>query len=222
MDLSYSLFKGASFQIDDVENEKSTLDTIASLKNVKGITPNYIYTLPDEEISAVGNGVAPQDTSSQRLRADKRPYAPHVMTGVDKLHKAGYTGKGIKVAIVDGGVDYKHPDLGGCFGEGCKISFGYDLVGDDYIPGMIPEPDDDPYDNCHGHGTHVAGILAGNMNEWGFTGVAPDVKLGMYRALSCSGQTTSDIIIQAHMMAYEAGADVISTSLGLQSGWSEG
>lgn len=171
---------------------------------------------------AVGNGVATQDTSSRRLQADERPYAPHVMTGVDKLHEAGYRGKGIKVAIVDSGIDYKHPVLGGCFGDGCKVSFGYDLVGDDYEPEKTPEPDEDPYETCNGHGTHVAGILAGDMNEWGFTGVAPDVEIGMYKALSCTGRASSDLIIQAHMMAYEAGADIISTSLGLLNGWSEG
>lgn len=192
------------------------------MKNVKRITPNYIYTLPNDEIGAVGDGVPARDTSAQPRQISKRPYAPHVMTGVDKLHEEGYTGKGIKVAIVDSGIDYNHPDLGGCFGEGCKISFGYDLVGDDFIPGQNPEPDEDPYDNCHGHGTHVAGIIASNMNEWGFTGVAPDVEIGMYRAVGCEDQTTSDLLIQAHMMAYEDGADIISTSLGIRGGWSEG
>lgn len=47
------------------------------------------------------------------------------------------------------GVDYRHPALGGCFGKGCKIAYGYDLVGDDYngTADTIKE-DDDPLDNC--------------------------------------------------------------------------
>lgn len=47
------------------------------------------------------------------------------------------------------GVDYRHPALGGCFGTGCRIAYGYDLVGDDYngSPDSIKE-DDDPLDNC--------------------------------------------------------------------------
>ena len=59
-------------------------------------------------------------------------YAPHSMTGVDKLHAEGILGEGITVAIVDTGVDYLHPALGGCFGEGCKIAGGIDFVGDDF------------------------------------------------------------------------------------------
>lgn len=64
------------------------------------------------------------------------------MTGVDKLRAEGYYGSGLRVAVVDSGIDYKHPALGGCYGEGCLVAFGYDLVNDV----------NDPYDNCDGHG----------------------------------------------------------------------
>ena len=50
------------------------------------------------------------------------------MTGVDKLHEEGIEGAGVIVGIVDSGVDYTHPALGGCFGPGCKIAGGVDLV----------------------------------------------------------------------------------------------
>jgi len=86
---------------------------------------------------------------------------PHTMTGVDKAHSAGIKGKGMKIAIVDTGVDYRHPSLGGCFGTGCKISFGYDFVGDGYDPGYggLPVESPEPLTTCHtgGHGTHVTG-----------------------------------------------------------------
>jgi subtilisin family serine protease len=61
------------------------------------------------------------------------------------------TGKNIKLAIIDTGIDYTHPDLGGCFGPSCKVVSGYDFVNND----------NDPIDD-QGHGTHVAGIAAGN------------------------------------------------------------
>jgi subtilisin family serine protease len=70
-----------------------------------------------------------------------------------------FTGKGVRVVVIDTGVDYYHPALGGCFGEGCKISFGYDFVGDDYDYTYIPVEDPDPLATCTGggHGTHVLG-----------------------------------------------------------------
>jgi subtilisin family serine protease len=58
-------------------------------------------------------------------------------------------GHGVVIAIMDSGVDYTHPDLGGCVGENCKVIGGYDFFNDD----------DDPMDS-DSHGTAVAGIVA--------------------------------------------------------------
>jgi minor extracellular serine protease Vpr len=66
----------------------------------------------------------------------------------------GYTGKGIKVAVIDTGVYYLHPVFGGCTGlgqgAGCRVTYGYDFVGDAYGDnnGYVPTPDNDPIDNC--------------------------------------------------------------------------
>lgn len=84
------------------------------------------------------------------------------------------TGKGIKVGVIDTGVDYMHPALGGCFGENCRVAYGYDFVGDDYNGENTPNPDDDPRDTCNGHGTHVTGIIGARDTALHFTGIAPD------------------------------------------------
>jgi subtilisin family serine protease len=71
-------------------------------------------------------------------------YPPHALTGVDKLQAEGLNGTGIKIGIIDSGVDYRHPALGGCFGPGCKVAGGTDFVGDLFngtntpIPGIFP------------------------------------------------------------------------------------
>lgn len=52
------------------------------------------------------------------------------MTGVDVAQSTlGLTGRGVKVAVIDSGIDHNHPDLGGCFGRGCRVEKGFDLVG---------------------------------------------------------------------------------------------
>lgn len=86
-----------------------------------------------------------------------------------------YTGKGVKVAVLDTGIDYTHSSLGGCLGPSCKVIGGYDYVNDDT----------DPIDD-HGHGTHVASTIAGNDPK-GLKGVAPDAELVSMKVLSAEG-----------------------------------
>ncbi len=90
-------------------------------------------------------------------------------------------GKGIRIAIIDTGVDYKHPDLGGCLGPDCKVFGGYDFV----------NKDNDPMDDM-GHGTHVADISAGNGTP---KGVAPDATIYAYKVLDKNGRGTTDNIL---------------------------
>ncbi|EOA82987.1 uncharacterized protein SETTUDRAFT_165339 [Exserohilum turcica Et28A] len=144
------------------------------------------------------------------------------MTQVDRLHAENVTGRGYRIAIVDSGVDYTHPALGGCFGPGCLVEIGYDFVGDNYIVGKNePQPDDDPMDSCEGHGTHVAGSIAAQLkdNKYAFTGSAPGAKLGAYRMWGCSATSTTEIEVMAFGRAVEDGADIISYSNGRGSSW---
>ncbi|RKP07590.1 peptidase S8/S53 domain-containing protein [Thamnocephalis sphaerospora] len=140
------------------------------------------------------------------------------MTGVDRLHSEHkLDGNGIKIGIIDDGIDYLHPGLGGCFGQGCRVAYGWDFVGDSYDGNSAPIPDADPRDTCKGHGTHVAGIIA--ANDTTFVGVAPRATLGAYRVFGCNDNTQADMIIAALERAFRDGMDIVNLSLGLDSGW---
>jgi minor extracellular serine protease Vpr len=140
-------------------------------------------------------------------------------TGADiAQNELGLTGRGVNVAIIDTGLDYDHPDLGGCFGPGCRVAKGFDFVGDDFnADDLAPVIKPDPFpDDCNGHGTHVAGIVGANG---GITGVAPGVTFFAYRVFGCEGSTTSDIILEALERARLDGADVVNMSLGSSLQW---
>lgn len=147
-------------------------------------------------------------------------YSVHAQTGVDELHAKDIYGAGATIAIVDTGTQCTHPALGGCFGTGCKVAGGYDLVGDGCWPdvGCELEPDDDPLDDI-GHGTHVAGIAAGQAPDGRFIGVAPEATILSYKVFTAYDGTTEDLLIEAFLMAYEAGADIITCSVGAAGGW---
>jgi minor extracellular serine protease Vpr len=134
----------------------------------------------------------------------------------------GLTGRGIRVAILDTGVDYDHPDLGGCFGPGCKVAKGYDFVGDAYNAdpssptyNLTTAPDAFP-DDCAGHGTHVSGIVGANGRV---RGVAPEATLSMYRVFGCEGSTQADIMVAAMEKILDDGADVLNISIGASFQW---
>ena len=140
--------------------------------------------------------------------------------GTEQLHTKGYTGEGVKVAVIDTGIDYNHPDLKEVY------KGGYDFVDNDADP-METTYDDwkksgwPEFNNSSAyytsHGTHVAGIIAGqgtNDHEFAVTGVSPDVDLYGYRVLGPYGSGMSSHIIAAIEKATSDGMDIMNLSLG--------
>lgn len=147
------------------------------------------------------------------------------MTGADIVQsELGFTGEGIRIGIIDTGVDYDHPDFGGNGSPDSttfpteKVAFGYDFVGDSYNASPSagdayqpqPMPDADP-DDCNGHGTHVAGISAA---DGVVTGVAPGATIGAYRVFGCDGSTDTEIMLHAMEMSLDDEMDVVNLSIG--------
>ncbi|KAJ4344848.1 uncharacterized protein N0V89_012592 [Didymosphaeria variabile] len=220
MDLSFRFFNGVSFQVKPSTNHTGS-DIITQIKARTEIASIWPVRSSKLQMPETQSPTASADSTSRLVkRQDQKEdtFSPHVMTQIDKLHAEGVTGKGVQVAIIDSGVDYTHPALGGCFGEGCLVSKGYDFVGDNFRLGENePQPDDDPMDDCFGHGTHVSGTVAAQLEKtkYGFSGGAPGVKLAAYRIWNCISSTTDEIQLAAFARAVEDGADVISYSNGL-------
>src|SRR5690606_35084950 len=109
----------------------------------------------------------------------------------------GLDGSGVRVAVLDTGIDMDHPDLAG------KVAAARSFT-----------PDGTVVDR-HGHGTHVAATVAGGTaGDDGYVGVAPGADLLIGKVLSDSGPGLESWIIAGMEWAVEAGADVVNLSLG--------
>lgn len=205
-----TLFNGFSIEVSPAQRAK-----LMQLPGVKAIYPVELIQAPTADVSMAGSAA---DMASAIG-----------MTGADIAQNVlGYTGSGIKVAVMDTGIDIDHPDFGGNGSNGstsfptARIAYGYDFVGDafnadpsspSYNP--IATPDNNP-DDCGGHGTHVAGIVGANGTV---KGVAPDVTFGAYRVFGCNGSTTADIMIAAMEQAYNDGMHILNMSIGSAFQW---
>lgn len=175
-----TLFSGFSISIPGDQ-----ITALASLPEVKAIYPNLTYKLHETSKSP-----ANQETPNI---GGPTVGAPEAWNLKDPTGKP-LDGKGMKVAIIDSGVDYTHPDL--------KANYigGYDTV----------DEDNDPMDG-NVHGTHVAGIIAGNGK---IKGIAPNASILAYRVMNDGGTGTTEDIIQGIEHAIQDGADVLNLSLG--------
>jgi subtilisin family serine protease len=165
--------------------------------------------------------------------------------GATAVRAAGYTGKGVRVAVLDSGIDYTHAELGGpgtlaayeaAYGTGpsdprnttldglfptAKVIGGYDFVGETWPEGDgLEDPDPDPID-FDGHGTHVADIIAGK------SGVAPEAKLYAVKVCSAVSPACSGLaLLQGMDFALDPNGDgrtkdrvdIINMSLGSDYG----
>ena len=178
-----------------VEASEKQLKTIKKIKGVKRVTPNYkVKALLQDSVPLIG--------------ADKAWELDQYGNKCIESNNECLTGKNIKIGVIDTGVNYLHPDLGGCFGYGCKVAGGYDFI----------NFDDDPMDD-NGHGTHVSSTAAGNGV---LNGVAPDAEIYAFKVLDAYGYGDYESIISAIEMSVDPNQDgdfsdkldVISLSLG--------
>ncbi|WP_417898228.1 S8 family serine peptidase [Bacillus haimaensis] len=200
----------------------------AALNGVTITLPaNEVKTLLESEVvkavySELEVQLAPPPKSEEEGSTTKVESIPFL--NIDKLHKEGFTGEGVKVGVIDTGIDYNHPDLKDAY------KGGYDFV----------DNDDDPMETTYedwkaakgypetyqgstyytDHGTHVSGTIVGqatNDSDYKVTGVAPDAELNVYRVLGPYGSGSNSAIIAGIDRAVADGMDVINLSLGAQT-----
>ena len=123
---------------------------------------------------------------------------PYVGTDFPKME--GIDGTGIKIAVIDTGVDYNHPDLFG-WGPDGKVIGGYNFI-----------KEGEPPLDTNGHGTQVAGVIAADGEK---SGVAPKAKILAYKVSENGEGVSSELIIRAIQKAIEDDADIINISLGV-------
>lgn len=129
-------------------------------------------------------------------------------------------GEGTVVAVIDTGVDYNHEDLqDNIWTNSAEVSGqkGTDDDNNGYVDDVhginLIDPNETPMDD-HGHGTHVAGIIAMENNNVGGVGIAYKSKIMPIKAGGSDGTFNSTDIAKGIEYAYKNGADVINMSFG--------
>lgn len=195
------------------EDVWATVDKLSDNENILSAEPDFVWEKTDTTTVAA---------TDEEINAETH-FPCMDVTGVWKNcfdpAKKEAPGKGTVVAVIDTGVDYTHKDLadniwvneGEIPGNGIDDdSNGYvdDVHGVDFVDG-----DCDPMDE-HGHGTHVAGIIAMTPGNGGGVGVAYGAKIMCVRAGQANGSFASSDIAKAIKYAADNGADVINMSFG--------
>lgn len=213
---------------------------IAKIEGVNAVVENSNFDRPkisstEHKLSQLASVVASQGLNDHNTIT---------FIGADKLHKAGISGQGMRVGIIDTGIDYTHAMLGGAgkkeifdsinpsiateYFPNQKVIGGADFVGTDYSAGApeveknIPKRDVNPIDEG-GHGSHVGGTVAGlGDGVKTYSGVAPEAKLYALKVFGKEGSTSDIAVIQALEYAADPSEkvnpaerlDVVNLSLG--------
>lgn len=169
------------------------------------LTRDVLRIEDDAEVRALPRPPSPPGQDKKPPNGDEEPLPEELPWGVDRIDAEygwfeGLTGAGIKVAVVDTGIDYNHADLA----NNCKG--GVNIIN-------IRKG----YKDDNGHGTHVAGIIAAEDNEIGVIGVAPEAWLYGVKVLDRRGSGYISDVIEGITWCIENGMDIANMSLGTDS-----
>jgi subtilisin family serine protease len=203
--------------IEEFENESRKIITPKSEADTERITEiiesqggtvistnqsTIVVDIPEQEADSI-NQTLEDENLTEDIEVDHPIYvlAETDLWNLDKIDapKAWEVtrGNGIRVGVIDTGIDYTHPELSG------RYAGGYDNV----------DEDNDPMDG-HGHGTHVTGIIASSLNNFGVAGVSPEVSIYAYKAIADSGVGYTSDLIESLDSAIKDNIQTVNISIG--------
>ena len=180
----------------------------ALVRNAGGTIKYTYHLVPAIAADVPGQAIAQLRANRQVIRIDPDGKVFALDTELDNtwgvnrigagtVHDGSNKGAGVKVAIIDSGIYYDHPDLDD------NYAGGYDFVNND----------SDPVDD-NGHGTHVAGTVAAEDDGAGVVGVAPGARLYALKVLDASGSGSFSDVIAALQWCVDNGIQVTNNSYG--------
>ncbi|MEI7480809.1 MAG: S8 family peptidase [Elusimicrobiota bacterium] len=195
--------------------------TDADIKSLKGVTGveedlylKWIEETPaalplsyvTDGLSSIKNeGVETQESLQIPAKPALTPEETEIPWGVKRVNAPGVwnttMGEGVKVAVIDTGIDYNHPDLKAVYAG------GYNAI----VSTKTPLDD-------QGHGTHVSGTIAAVRDAKGVVGIAPRVQLYAVKVLDANGSGSYSNIVDGIQWAVNNKMQVINMSLGGGSG----
>lgn len=199
----------ASFSADSAAEGVQAIEEDRYIKWIES-EPKYLSDIPFPSVdSIIENLTSPEaDTGSEFQFTGITPAGDsgeEIPWGITRVNAPGAwpttQGAGVRVAVVDTGIDLDHPELAAI------IKGGFNSVE------SSSAPEDD-----HGHGTHVAGIIAAIHNSEGVVGVAPQVSLYAVKVLDANGGGTYSGVIAGIQWCAENKMDVLNMSLGGSTG----
>lgn len=214
-----------------VELPYAALEQIEALDEVESVFVAPQYSLPED--------MTKDGAEAQGLLSSLQ------FTGADKAWSAGFTGAGMRVAVIDTGLDLDHPsfaaapaqpsltkdELSGVVSTLRATERYGGLTADrlyrsekvpyafNYVDSTLDVTHD--HDNQGDHGTHVAGIIAANRTAGtDVVGVAPDAQLLIMKVFGSNGGAYFDDILAALEDSFRLNADAVNMSLGTPAGFS--
>jgi lantibiotic leader peptide-processing serine protease len=193
-------------------------------KRVLAVVATLLFVVLIQSASAGSTAVIDQGTAAALCATSYPP-----STGTEPLARCQWDmgvinanaahavakGRGVKVGVIDGGLDLTHPDLAGAIDVAASCSFIFSST-------PTADPSEVANGNCankaavqdlQGHGTHVATTIAGRINGIGIAGVAPEATVVGLKACTIVGFCFADSVAAALRYAGNQGLDVVNLSL---------